>query len=162
MMVDAMTTTFDWQESAATNIEYLSTAIAKADTYSFRINNGMKGLVVTANVAYAEKQTWGSELAESQCKIKAKYLYNNVHDANSIVAMMKYLAAADKQKNRQEATAPETNGTANMVNLVIDWLQQLVQQPSEYASTNCNDESTMSATSDRESLVEKIRYRAKV
>ena len=53
MMVDVMATTFDWLESAATNLEKFSTAIAKAATYSVRFQYDMKGLVITANVAYA-------------------------------------------------------------------------------------------------------------
>ena len=38
--------------------------------------------------------------------------------------MMRYLAAADKQCNFQEATAPENSETANMANLGIEQLQQ--------------------------------------
>ena len=106
MMVNVMATTFGWQESAATNLEKLSTAIAKAVTYGVQFHNDMKGIVITSNVAYAAQQTWGSDLAEAQRKIKAKYLYNKFHDADSIIDMVIYLAAADKQRNRQEATAP--------------------------------------------------------
>ena len=90
MMVDVMATTFDWQKSAATKLEKLSTAIAKATTYGVRFNNDMKGLVITANVAFSAPQTWGTELADAQRKNKVKYLYNKVHDANSIIGMMKY------------------------------------------------------------------------
>ena len=120
----------------------------------------MKGLVVTANVSYAEQQTWGSDLTEAQRKIKVKYLYNKVHDAESIISMMRYLAAADEQRNPQEATATDTNETANMINLGIERLQKLVQQPFEYASTNRSDESVMAETSDSKILVEKTRYRS--
>ena len=121
----------------------------------------MNGLVITANVAYASQQMWGSELAEEQSKIKANYLYNKVHDHDSIVNMMKYLVAADEQRNRQEATASENSEPANMVNLGIERLQYLVQQPpSDYTSIDRDDKSAMSATSDSESLVKKARYRA--
>ena len=106
MMVDVMATTFDWRESAATKLEKLSTIIAKAAMYGVCFQNDTKELVITANVAYAAQQTWGSELAEAYRKIKAKYLYNTVHDADSIIDMTKYLAAADEQRNRQEATVP--------------------------------------------------------
>ena len=159
-MVDVMATTFDWQEIATTNLEKLSTAIAKTATYDVRFHNNIKGLMITANVAYAAQQTWGSELAEAQRKIKAKYLYNKVHDADSTVDMMKYLAAADEQQNHQEATAPENSETARMVNLGIERLQQLVKQPppSDYASINRDDKSAMAATLDSESLAEKARY----
>ena len=95
MMVDVMATTFDWRESAATNLEQLSTAIAKAATYGVRFHDDMKGLVITENFAHAAQQPWGYELAESQRKIKSKYLYNWVHDADLIIGMMIYLAAAD-------------------------------------------------------------------
>ena len=70
-MVNVMATTFDWLESTATNLEKISTAIAKAAKYGVRFHNDIKGLIITANVAYAAQQTWGSELAESQRKIKA-------------------------------------------------------------------------------------------
>ena len=105
------------------------------------------------------QETWGSELVEAHRKIKAKYIYNKVHDADSIIDMMSYLAAADKQRNRQEATAPENSETANMVNLGIERLKKLVQHPpSEYTSTDRDDESAMAATSDSESSVE-MKYR---
>ena len=152
MMDDVMATTFDWRVSAATNLEQLLTTIAKAATYGVRFHNYMKGLVITENVAHAVQHPWGSELAEAQRKIKAKYLYNQVHDAESIIDMMIYLAAADEQRNCQEATAPENSKTDNMVNLGIEWLQQLVQQPpSEHASTNRDKESAMAATDSKSS-----------
>ena len=71
MMVDVMATSFDWRDSAATNLKQLLTAIAKAATYGVRFPNDMKGLVVTANVAHVAQQPWSSELAEAQRKIKA-------------------------------------------------------------------------------------------
>ena len=98
------------------------------------------------------QQLWGSELAEVQRKIKAKYLYNWVHDAESIINMMNFLAAADEQCNCQETTAPENNKTANMVTMGFEWFQQLVQQPSsEYTSTNWDEESAMVATNSESS-----------
>ena len=57
MIVGVMTTSFDWRESAATNLEQLPTVIAKAATYVVRFHNYMKGLVLTANVAHAAHQT---------------------------------------------------------------------------------------------------------
>ena len=94
----------------------------------------------------------GKKLAEAWRKIKAKYLYNQVHDAKLIINMMIYLAAADEQHNHQEATAPENSKTANMINLGIERLQQLIQQPpSEYASTDRDKESAMAATDSKSS-----------
>ena len=90
MMVDVMATTFDWRKSAATNLEQLSTATMKAATYGVSFHNDMKGLVITANVAHAEQQPWGSELAEAQRKIKAKYIYNQVYDAALIINTMSF------------------------------------------------------------------------
>ena len=87
MMVDVMATTFDWRESAETNLEKLSTATAKAAMYGVQFHNDMKGLVITSNVTYAAQQTWGSDMAEAQRKIKAKDLYNKVHYADSIIDM---------------------------------------------------------------------------
>ena len=62
-MVDVMAMTFDCCESAATNLEQLSTATAKATTYAVSFHNNIKGLVITENVAHAVQQPWGSELA---------------------------------------------------------------------------------------------------
>ena len=76
MTVEVRAKTLDWRKSAATNLEQLSIAIAKAATYGIRFHNDIKGLVITANVAHAVQQPWGSELAEAQRNIKAKYLYN--------------------------------------------------------------------------------------
>ena len=74
--------------------------------------------------------------------------------------MMSFLAAADEQRNRQEATAPENNETANMVTMGIERLQQLVQQPpSDYASTDSDKESAMAET-DSESSAE-TRYQTR-
>ena len=50
MMVDVIVKTFDWRESAATNLKQLSTAIAKASTYDVRLHNDMKGLIITSAV----------------------------------------------------------------------------------------------------------------
>ena len=122
----------------------------------------MKGLVVTANVAHAAQQPWGSKLAEVQRNIKAKYLYNRVHDAESIIDMMSFLAAVDKQRNRQEATAPENNKMANMVTMGIEQLQQLVQHPpSDYVSTDRDKESAMAATNSESSAETQYRTRGR-
>ena len=125
-MVDIMATSFEWRECAATNLEQILTAIAKAATYGVRFHNDMKGLFITANVAHAAQQPRRYEMAEAQSKIKAKYLYNRVHDAESFIDMMSFLAAADEQRNRQETTATENNETANMVTMGIERLQKLV------------------------------------
>ena len=154
MMVDVMTTSFDWRKSAATNLEQLSTDIVKAATNGVRFHNAMKGLVITENVAHAAQQPWVSELAEAHRKIKAKYLYNRVHNADSIIDMMSFLAEADEKRNRQEETALENNETTNMVTMGIERLRQLVQQPpSDYASIDRDEESAMAAT-DSESSAE--------
>ena len=161
-MVDVMATTFDCRESAATNLEQLLTAIAKAATYGVRLHNNMKGLVIMANLPHAAHQPLGSELVEAQIKIKAKYLYNRVYDANSIIDMMIYLAAADKQCNCQEETVQKNSATANMVNIGMERLQQLVQQPpSKYASTNRNDKIAMAATDSKSSVETRYRTRGR-
>ena len=98
-MVDVMAMSFDWRKSAATNLEQLLTAIAKAAKYGVRFHNDMKGLVITANVAHTAQQPWKYKLVEAERKIKAKYLYNQVHDAESIIDMMIVLVAADKERN---------------------------------------------------------------
>ena len=85
-----MATSFDWRKTSATNLKQLSTAIAKAATYGINFHNDMKGLVITANVDHAAHQPWGSKLAEAQRKIKAKYKYNQVHDAALIIDTMSF------------------------------------------------------------------------
>ena len=73
---------------------------------------------------------------------------------------MIYLAAADEQRNRQETTAPENSETANMVNLGIERLQQLVQHPpSEYTSTDREKERAIVATNSESSVETGYRTR---
>ena len=72
MMAEVMAQNFDWQESAAKNLEKLSTTITKISTYGVLFNNNMKMLVFTENIAYAEQQTGDSKLAQAQSKIKSK------------------------------------------------------------------------------------------
>ena len=72
MMAEVMAQNFDWQESAAKNLEKLSTTITKISTYGVLFNNNMKMLVFTENIAYAEHQTGDSKLAQAQSKIKSK------------------------------------------------------------------------------------------
>ena len=122
----------------------------------------MKGLIVTANVAYAAQKTWGSDIAEVHRKIRAKYLYKKVDYADSITVMMTYLTLADEQRNRQEETALEETEKVNMVSTGIERLHKLVQQPLElYASEETGDESAMSATSESESSAERSRYQGR-
>ena len=61
-----------------------------------------------------------------QRKIKAKYLYNKVHDVESIIVMMTYLASADEQRYHKEATAPDETEKANMFSMGMDSLQNIV------------------------------------
>ena len=76
--------------------------------------------------------------------------------------MMSFLAAADEQRNCQEATAPENNETANMVTMGKERLQQLVQQkPSDYASTDCDKESAMAATNSESSAETRCQTRGR-
>ena len=76
--------------------------------------------------------------------------------------MMVFWAAADEQHNRQEVTAPENNGTDNMVTMGIERLQRLVQQPpSEYASTDRNEESAMALTDSNSSAETRYRTRGR-
>ena len=91
----------------------------------------MKGLIVTANVAYSPQQTWGSEIAKAQRKSKAKYLYKKLHDTDSIIVVITYLALAEEKRNRQEATAPEETEKVNIVSMGIERLQQIVR-PFDY------------------------------
>ena len=107
MMVDVMTKKFNWRESAVTNLEQISTAIAKAATYGLRFHKDMKRLAITANVAHVVHQRWGSELTEAQLNIKAKYLYNKVYDADSIIDMMSY-GAIDRSRQRQKTAIRPT------------------------------------------------------
>ena len=76
--------------------------------------------------------------------------------------MMSFLAVADEQRNRQEATAPENNETANMVIMGIEQFQKLVQQPpSDYASTDRDKEIAMSETDSKSSAETRYRTRGR-
>ena len=93
-------------------------------------------------------------------KNKSKISVKKVHDVDSIIAMMKYIALADEQRNQQEATDTEEKEKANMTSMGIRRLQQLVQKSTEgYVLEETGGKREMAATPDSESSAERSKYR---
>ena len=130
---------FEWKETAATNQERLSAAIAKVDAFGIEIRNDLKATIILANVASAARaDSGGTEIREAMRKIKAKYPYDHPHDENSIKMIMIKLATADEQRDR--TNVPSLTNTAN---LVTARLQEMVT--GGYSTSE--GESVMTATS---------------
>ena len=138
-------TVFDFRETVATNVERFAATAAKAQGFGIKVHDDLKAIVVLANVEWAAQQTWGAEISVAHQKIKEKYLYNHAHDAASIKAISKILAAADESRDRRKAKAPEE--LADMVSQGMTRLQQLVlQAPPATDYSDTSDESANAAT----------------
>ena len=88
---------------------------------------------------------WGADISVAHQKIKEKYLYNHAHDAASIKAISKILAAADEASDQRKVKALKE--LADMVSQGMTWLQQLVMEaPPASAYSDTSDKSANTAT----------------
>ena len=123
--------------------------IAKADAFGVEIRNDIKATIIRLNIATAARfSSGGTEIMETQRKIKTPYKYNHCHSAALIKKIMKQLATADKQRDRAAVVTPK-----GFANLVTDNLQELVDADNSNLFTE--DKSAPAATSDSESSAER-------
>ena len=143
--------TFDWRETAAANLERLSADIAKANAFGIEIKSDLKAVILLVNVAAVVRfSSGGIEVREALRTIKAAYAYNHKHGGASIAAIMKFLAATDKQCNRMAAPAP-----GNMANMTTD---KLLETANKGYSTS-KMESAIMVMPGTKSLIETRRER---
>jgi len=117
---------FDWRDTASINVEKFAMDAAKTQAYGICVHDDLKAVVILANMEWAARQSWGTEISVAHRTIKAKYRYNHTHDTASIKEILKVLTGADKARDRRKAPAPGEK--AEMVSQGLESLRQLVQQ----------------------------------
>ena len=98
---------FDWRDTVAINVKKFATNAAKTQAYGIRVHEDLKAVVILANVEWAARQSWGTEISAAHCTIKAKYRYDHTHDMASIKEILKVLTGTDEARDRRKAPAPE-------------------------------------------------------
>ena len=140
-------TVFDWRDTVAINVEKFATNAAKTQAYGIRVHDDLKAVVVLANVEWAARQSWGTEIGVAHRTIKAKYRYDHTHDTASIKEILKVLSGADEARDRRKAPAPGEK--AEMVSQGLEHLRQLIQRQPSLSSDSSDTESAY-ATTDSE------------
>ena len=140
-------TVFDWRDTVAINVEKFATNAAKTQAYGIRVHDDLKAVVILANVEWAARQSWGTEIGVAHRTIKAKYRYDHTHDTASIKEILKVLSGADEARDRRKAPAPGEK--AEMVSQGLEHLRQLIQRQPSLSSDSSDTESAY-ATTDSE------------
>jgi hypothetical protein len=71
---------FDWRDTVAINVEKFATNAAKTQAYGIRVHDDLNAVVILANMEWAARQSWGTEISVARHTIKEKYRYNHTHD----------------------------------------------------------------------------------
>jgi len=138
---------FDWRDTVAINVEKFATNAAKMQAYGIRVHGNLKAVVILANVEWAARQSWGTEISVAHRTIKAKYRYDHTHNTAPIKEILKVLTGADEARDHCKATAPGEK--AEMVGQGLESLCQLVQRQPSLSSDRSDMESAY-ATTDSE------------
>ena len=64
---------FNWRDTVAINVKKFATNAAKTQVYGIPVHDNLKAVVILANVEWAARQLWGTEISVAHCTIKAKY-----------------------------------------------------------------------------------------
>jgi hypothetical protein len=119
---------FDWRDTVTINVENFAMNAAKTQAYKIRVHDDLKTVVILANVEWAARQSWGTEISVTHHTIKAKYRYDHTHDTASIKVILKVLTGVDEARDCRKAPAPGEK--AEMVSQGLESLRQLVQRHS--------------------------------
>jgi len=116
---------FDWRDTVAINVEKFAANASKTQAYGIRIHDDLKAVIILANMEWATRQSWGTEISVAHRTIKAKYRYDHTHNTASITEILKVLTGADEARDRRRA--PALGEKAEMVSQGLESLRQLVQ-----------------------------------
>jgi len=98
---------FDWRDTVAINVKKFATNTAKTQAYGIRVHGYLKAVLILANMEWAARQSWGTEISAAHSTIKAKYRYDHTHDTASIKEILKVLTGANEEaRDRRKAPAP--------------------------------------------------------
>ncbi len=117
--------TFNFCKKISVNMELLQSNAARMATYGITI--GVQQLVLTllANIKTAMKSVYSHKFRLAMHAICKKYMYNHVHDAASLQAIVTELAGADGVRVLKDAPAPSA-GTAHSVADSVPFLHSMM------------------------------------
>ena len=122
-----------------------ATNAAKTQACGIRVYDDLKAVLVLANMEWAARQSWGTEISVAHSTIKAKYRYDHTHDTASIKEILKVLTGADEEA-RDLRKAPAPGEKAEVVSKGLESLCQLVQQQPSLSSNSSDMESAYATT----------------
>ncbi len=117
---------FNFQQRFSDNVNVLRARIAKTATHGVTFPDGMLAIIILANANEAAHHAWGREIETEVAKLRLMYKYDHAHDAASIAAILKGLAAADSVRNLMAAPTPAELGQANAARSAISCVEQLI------------------------------------
>jgi hypothetical protein len=108
---------FDLRDTVAINVKKFATNAAKTQAYGIRVHDDLKAVVILANVEWAARQSWGTEISVAHGTIKAESLCQLVQRQPSLSSDSSNTESAcnNQQRGRrpeqgQEQRPPQTAG----------------------------------------------------
>ena len=124
---------FDHRQTYNTNVANLRSALAQLKRCGVPVGEPIVATIILADVERAAEQpSWGREIANALDRIRGAFQAEHVHDAASIVTIMRELAHADATRSLRDAPAPDDEpGTANSIVEKLSTLFDSVEVDSE-------------------------------
>ena len=119
---------FNFRQRFSDNVAVLRAKNARIAAYGIIVHDDMIANIVLAEADEAAREEWGREIGTAMDKIRLQYGYDHPHDATSLAAMLRELAAADAVRTLLDAPAPthEPVGHANAVDDLSSHVRRLV------------------------------------
>ena len=127
-LITVLSTPFNFRQRISNNVAVLRAKNARIAAYGIIVHDDMIANIVLAEADEAAREEWGREIGTAMDKIRLRYGYDHPHDATSLAAMLRELAAADAVRTLLDAPAPthEPVGHANAVDDLSSHVRRLV------------------------------------
>ena len=79
---------------------------AKTQAYGICVHDDLKAVVILANMEWAARQSWGTDISVAHRTINVKYRYDHTHNTASIKEILKVLTGAEEARDCRKAPAP--------------------------------------------------------
>ena len=128
LLLAAISFNFNFQHRVSDNVAVLRARISRLGSYGITVHDDMLATIILAQVDKAANESWGREIETAVAKLRLRYGYERVHDAQSIADILTELAAADSVRNLAAAPAPSAaaNGHANVATDAMSHVTRLI------------------------------------
>jgi hypothetical protein len=104
---DAIAMKFNFRQRFADNVSVLRAKVARLATYSISVPESMITTVILAEANDVACKPWGREIETAVVKLRRTHVYNHVHNATLVAAILQELAGADAVRSMMEAPVPD-------------------------------------------------------